>query len=426
MKKLLLVACVLLLASSVVLAGGIVTNTNQSAEYVRTLNRNASTDMDAVYFNPAGLTKLTDGLHFYASNQFIIQSRTIENDFSLLSRNKYTADVNALLFPDVYLAFKMDKLAVSAGVGPVGGGGSADYKDGAPIFELMVANMLMANPAVPQFSQIMMDASFKGSSAYIGGRANVSYAINDMISLALGGQYVYANNSYEGSISGVSVMTSGGEVPISSVNIKEDAKQTGSAFGGIIGANFAPNEDMNIGLRYETLVPLEVKNDTKTDDAGLYPDGAKTNADIPAFLSFGVSYAVTPELSAEVSANYFMNTGAKWSEAGNTTLVDNDYEGGFSLAYQVNDDLVASAGYLYSNSGATKMYQSDISYSLSSNTIAAGIGYQVMPNLNLNLGILNTFYMDQSQDVTLGPGMSYKQTYKKSTLDIAIGASYAL
>jgi len=426
MKKLLLVACVLLLASSVVLAGGIVTNTNQSAEYVRTLNRNASTSMDAVYFNPAGVTKLTDGLHFYASNQFIFQSRTIENDLSLLSRSEYTADVNAFLFPDVYLAYKMDKLAVSAGVGPVGGGGSADYKDGAPSFELMVANMLMANPAVPQFSQIMMDASFKGSSAYIGGRANVSYAINDMISLAVGGQYVYANNSYEGSISGVSIMTAGGEVPINSVNIKVDAKQTGSAFGGIVGANFAPNEDMNIGLRYETLVPLEVENDTKTDGAGLYPDGAKTNADIPAFISFGVSYAITPQLRAEASANYFMNTGAKWSEVGNTALVDDDYEGGISFAYQVNDDLVASAGYLYSMSGAKKMYQSDISYSLSSNTVAAGVGYQVMPNLNLNFGILNTFYMDQSQDVNLGPGLSYTQTYKKSTLDIAIGASYAL
>ncbi len=426
MKKLLIAACVLLLATSMVMAGGIVSNTNQSAEYVRTLNRNASTSMDAVYFNPAGLTKLNDGFHFYASNQFIFQTRTVENNFSLLSRSKYTADVNALLFPDVYAAYKMDKLVFSAGVGPVGGGGSADYKNGAPSFEMLVASMLQMNPQTPPFSKIMMDASFKGSSAYIGTRANVSYAINDMISLALGGQYVYASNSYTGSIKNVSIQTAGGVVPISSVSIKEDAKQTGSAFGGIVGANFSPNEDVNIGLRYETLVPLEVKNKTTTDDAGLYPDGAKTNADIPAFLSFGASYVVTPALKAEISANYFMNTGAKWSKMSGVTFADNDYEGGLSLEYQVNEGLVASVGYLYSKSGATKNYQSDISYSLSSNTVAAGVGYMVMPNLNLNVGILNTFYTDYSQTTTLAPGVSYKQTLKKSTLDFALGVSYDL
>ncbi|NTV78917.1 MAG: hypothetical protein HGA25_07260, partial [Clostridiales bacterium] len=44
-----------------ILAGGLVTNTNQSAMYTRLQNRNASTDIDAVYFNPAGLTKLGNG-----------------------------------------------------------------------------------------------------------------------------------------------------------------------------------------------------------------------------------------------------------------------------------------------------------------------------------------------------------------------------
>ncbi|MCK7536356.1 MAG: hypothetical protein MZV63_37935 [Marinilabiliales bacterium] len=39
-------------------AGGIVTNTNQSAAWVRMFARDASTGIDAVYFNPAGLAKL--------------------------------------------------------------------------------------------------------------------------------------------------------------------------------------------------------------------------------------------------------------------------------------------------------------------------------------------------------------------------------
>jgi len=49
-------------------AGGLVTNLNQSAQYVRTLNRNASLELDAVFYNPAGLTKLDNGFYAYFSN----------------------------------------------------------------------------------------------------------------------------------------------------------------------------------------------------------------------------------------------------------------------------------------------------------------------------------------------------------------------
>ena len=40
----------LFICSSIV-SGQIVTNTNQSAQYMRMLTRNASTDIDAVYYN---------------------------------------------------------------------------------------------------------------------------------------------------------------------------------------------------------------------------------------------------------------------------------------------------------------------------------------------------------------------------------------
>lgn len=71
MKKTGVIGFIILFWVSTALAGGIVTNTNQSAQYIRTLNRNASTCIDAVYFNPAGLTMLGDGLHFSLSNQSI-------------------------------------------------------------------------------------------------------------------------------------------------------------------------------------------------------------------------------------------------------------------------------------------------------------------------------------------------------------------
>ena len=93
MKKTGVIGSIILLWVSAALAGGIVTNTNQSAQFIRTLNRNASTCIDAAYFNPAGLTKLSDGIHISLSNQFIFQTKEVESDLATLNEAKYTGDV---------------------------------------------------------------------------------------------------------------------------------------------------------------------------------------------------------------------------------------------------------------------------------------------------------------------------------------------
>jgi len=58
-------------------AGGIVTNTNHSAMFTRMQCRDATTEIDAVYYNPAGLTKISNGLHISLNNQSIFQTRMI-------------------------------------------------------------------------------------------------------------------------------------------------------------------------------------------------------------------------------------------------------------------------------------------------------------------------------------------------------------
>ena len=75
MKKLFVFLCVagLIAASaSPLFAGGIDNKTNWSAEYIRTLNRNAATDSaDIVMYNPAGVMKMADGFYGNVSAQYI-------------------------------------------------------------------------------------------------------------------------------------------------------------------------------------------------------------------------------------------------------------------------------------------------------------------------------------------------------------------
>ena len=77
MKRIVISITSLLLTSSV-FAGGLLTNTNQNAAFLRNFARGASTDIDAVYSNPAGLAFLKkDGLHVSFNVQSASQERTI-------------------------------------------------------------------------------------------------------------------------------------------------------------------------------------------------------------------------------------------------------------------------------------------------------------------------------------------------------------
>ena len=63
--------------ASVVLAGGLNTNTNQSVLFQRSVARDASTDVDAPYANPSGTAFMEDGLYISVNNQTFWQSRSV-------------------------------------------------------------------------------------------------------------------------------------------------------------------------------------------------------------------------------------------------------------------------------------------------------------------------------------------------------------
>jgi long-chain fatty acid transport protein len=207
MRKLLFFFASLFITGSL-LAGGLVTNNNQSAMFTRLQNRNASTDIDAVYFNPAGLTKLGNGFFASINNQTITQTQKVISNFPLLigQPKEYVGDVKAPLFPGVYLVYNTGNLSFSAGFNPVGGGGGAEYKTGLSTFEMDVAKLpaLLSSLGIPT-SQYSADIYFKGSSAYMGYQGNVAYKINDKISVAVGMRFVSASNKYKGHINNISI-----------------------------------------------------------------------------------------------------------------------------------------------------------------------------------------------------------------------------
>jgi len=208
MKKMTLSLVILTSMILQVMATGLVTNTNQSAMFTRLQNRNASTGIDAVYYNPAGLTKLGNGFFVSLNNQTISQTKTVLTDFRFLNGvpREYVGDVSAPLYPGVYAAYNFGNLSLSAGFNPIGGGGGAKYKTGLPSFEMPIsaipASLTAAGIPTTQYSA---DIYFEGSSIYFGYQFNVAYKLNEQLSIGAGIRMVSANNTYKGSIENIMI-----------------------------------------------------------------------------------------------------------------------------------------------------------------------------------------------------------------------------
>lgn len=212
MNKKLLLFVSLFLASTFAYSGGLVTNTNQSTAWTRMLVRDASTSIDAVFYNPAGLSKLSDGFHFSINNQSLFQTQDITSTFPYLNGQAYAGTVSAPMFPGVYGVYKKDKIALSFGFNPVGGGGGATFDKGLPSMEIPFAGLVPAlggaiAPLGGSVTGYNMNMFFEGTSVYFGLQAGITYEINDMISVYLGARYLMAKNTYNGYIKDVTIDT---------------------------------------------------------------------------------------------------------------------------------------------------------------------------------------------------------------------------
>lgn len=234
MRKLTILA-VMLLISTLTFGGGLLTNTNQSAQYIRMMSRNASRDIDAVYFNPAGLSLMQDGWHFALYNQTIFQDKNVNCGFPYLNEPDYLGKVSVPAFPSAFAVYKKENWAFSLGFGPNGGGGSAEFERGLPSFEIPISKVV---PGLAQLSQINpalavtgydADLYFTGSSVFWGIQLGATYEINDLLSVYGGVRYMPSKNIYEGSIKDIQLKVGGTMTPAPAFLTQAAGVVTGAA-----------------------------------------------------------------------------------------------------------------------------------------------------------------------------------------------------
>jgi long-chain fatty acid transport protein len=459
------------------MAGGIVTNTNQSASFTRLQARDATLGIDAVYFNPAGLTLLpNNGLFISLNNQTLGQTRTITSDYSYLNNSEYLGNVSAPFFPGIYAAYKMNKFAFSFGFNPIGGGGGGVYEDGVPSFEYDISdlvpvvhsNLLPLDQAIedmtgtnPGFSNVTgyrNNVNFEGTSVYFGYQANISYAINDLISVAIGGRYVSAKDTYTGYISDIEINTQvagyqapgdyfrlvaetpgldattvatlqGTAVYLDALTADRDVdvEETASGFTPIISLNIKPSDKLNFALKYEHQTNLEftTKVNGGKDGGGLYTDGEKYRHDIPSQIVVGATFNPIEKLMLSAGFHYYLDQQADW-EGRQDSLDGNSYEIAVGAEYSLSEKLLVSAGYLFTKSGATEAYQSDLSFSLPSSSFGGGFCYNINSMFAVNLAGSYTVYQEGEKNFSHRVANStvyvpVKETYIKPVWIVAVG-----
>jgi long-chain fatty acid transport protein len=408
MRKLLTFVASMFITGSL-LAGGLVTNTNQSAAWVRLPSRNASVGIDAAYYNPAGMMKLENGFHVSISNQSIFQKRQIENSYAGpggafgLNEHVYKGTVTALAFPSVYAVYKMDRLAFSLGFNPIGGGGGAEYAKGLPSFEMSPSDLVPSLAASQGASAYRLEAYFKGSSTFLGFQGGVAYKLNDWLSVAVGLRYVTAENTYQGHLTDIEVQLPGGWTRADLIMTNAAASYNTAAAGttamvaggagsltfaqaqgaGLINATQrAQFEGALTAAGYPATTPIAQADAIYKGSAAKYSATATLLADQTADAAQSGS-GISPIFSVNISPSENLNIGIKYEMATELDL-KNETKKDLLIGYTATGTPIT----MFPNGGMTR---NDMPAMLS-----FGLDYKLSESLKLSLG--SNYFFDKTAD----------------------------
>ena len=225
-----IIAGVMLAATTSATAGGILTNTNQSIDFLRNPARDAAIGLDGVYSNPAGVAFLPEGFHIAFNWQYAHQTRTITSTnpyFALGRKNNGNATktfegvADAPFIPSLQGAYNKGNWSLQFNLSVPGGGGSCEFSDGLGSFESVVGGIAyqlggldqiataLGQPA-PGVSGYDMDGYMQGRQYYFGVQLGAAYKITPDLSVYGGLRFLYGTATYKAKISNIMVKTAGG------------------------------------------------------------------------------------------------------------------------------------------------------------------------------------------------------------------------
>ena len=375
MKKIVLSLIAFTMTSVSAIAGGILTNTNQSVLFLKNPARDAAIGLDGVYSNPAGVAFMPEGFHVAFNWQYAHQTRTITSTnpvFALGKKNdsqsvkEFEGVADAPIIPSLQAAWNKGNWSIQFNFSVPGGGGSCEFADGLGSFESVVGTI--AKKLEPLGAQgYDMDGYMKGRQYYYGIQLGAAYKVNSNLSVYGGLRLLYGDATYKAKISNILVKTAGGYVEfgdfmqgaigyvdgkLDQVNAaiatygetaelvaqKAQLEGTKTELGTLQkyaeGVNLLSNQDgmgvapvigvdwkyknFNFAAKYEFKTQIRMKNESTVNKASeiaavnKFRDAEKVNEDAPALLTIGAQWKPINEVSLNLGWHHYFDKDANW------------------------------------------------------------------------------------------------------------------
>ena len=462
MKKLFL-STILTIVGSSAFAGGLMTNTNYHIAFDRMFARGATTEIDGVFSNPAGLVWGHEGLQFSLNFQKPWQRRNID-----YNGTTYEGVASAPIVPALFASYKKDRIALSGMIGIVGSGGFVEYEDGVPMFNVLLTKTIsdltsglssVTQGAIPPITpdQYAIDSEMKGKQYIYGGQINFSYKLLDCLSAAVGVRANYYDGYYRGHV----IANHGTKGTLAKLLL--DVDQKGWGFTPIVSVNYHQGP-LTLSARYEFRTKLNPKNDTNVLETELnqtgiiqepltnlvlagaitaeqavaigqgiqekmgggfsaytapYEDGVRTRYDMPALLSIAAGYEFTPNLRAALEYHFFDDKNAKMGGDRQEQLTHGTHEFLAGVEYDINEKFTVSCGGQRTDYGLSDGYQQNTSFACDSYSVGLGGAWNINEKMRLNVSYFCSLYSDYEKQASYG-----LETYSRTNHVIGVGLDY--
>lgn len=456
-------------------AGGPMTNSNQSASFLRSIARGTSLDPDAVYNNPAGVVFMENGFHIGLNDQMAAQTRTISSTYGAfamgaenrgMATKEFKGEVFSPVIPSVHLAWKHNRWAIMAGVGVNGGGGSLEFDEGLGSFERQFS---VLPGAINQLGAAMglsasaydMDMELTGKSMTLAFNVGAAFRITDWLSIAAQVRVGVTNNSYVGEIEDIEInptmaamglngqmmnasqfFTAAGQA-LGAINPALageaakyaaltadhilDVKQKGTSVSPVLALAFHKGK-WDASIKYEFKMGTELDIESAPVSAkdpvinSIFADGTTVKAETPALLSAAVSRHFGP---VKVTAEWHHYFDKDAENSFSNVIEGNTNEALLGAEWTISDKWLVSAGVQRTALNMIENNYSDMNFSCPSWSVGFGAAYSFSERVRLNLGIMPTFY----EDVTargVASGLDFTDVYSRTSWAWGVGLDLKL
>lgn len=378
-------------------------------------------------------------------------------------RKSFVGKASVPVLPSFQAALNYDRWGFQLGFALNGGGGKCTYNDGLGSFERQIALIpaqLASQGLTSKTPGYAVNSYIKGQQYVFGLQLGATYKLTDHLSAYAGMRFNYVYNKYKGSITNISANINGKDVQLNpyfeaqatdlsnkaaafnaqaaaatdptvkaklaaaaaqysagATKMREaagqvkdrylDCTQTGWGVTPIIGIDFKQGR-WNVATRLEFNTHLNIENDTKRDDTGLFPQGVNTPNDLPGLWMLGAQYSILPSVRVMAGYHYFFDKGARMANDKQKLLKHNTQELLAGAEWDITDRILVSAGMQRTKYGlGDGSYLSDLSFVTSSYSVGFGAKFRIMKNASVNVAYFWTNYEHHKKE--------YQQTYSTLT-----------